>query len=71
MTVRVRGGRFMVDVRHRWEDGRVDRIRLAVPPNMQTRRKAEAYERQILADLRAGVDPRRGRSFIGGVNARL
>lgn len=58
MTVRTRGGRFMLDVRHQL-DGRVQRFRLAVPEDKQTRRGAESYERQVLADLRAGIDPRR------------
>jgi integrase len=58
MAIRIRGGRFMLDVRHML-DGRVQRFRLAVPENKQTRRGAEAYERQVLADLRAGIDPRR------------
>lgn len=58
MTVRVRGGRFMIDLRHHHDDGRVDRIRLAVPEDKQSRRGAEAYERAVLADLRAGIDPR-------------
>lgn len=59
MTVRTRAGRFMIDLRHRREDGRVDRIRLAVPPHLQTRRGAERYERQVLTELRLGLDPRR------------
>lgn len=59
MTVRVRGGRFMLDVRHRFEDGHVERIRLAVPDDKQNRRAAEAWERSVLQDLRAGIDPRR------------
>lgn len=57
MTVRLRQGRWMLDIRHRHNDGRVERIRRAVPDNMQSRRKAEQYERQVLHDLRAGVDP--------------
>lgn len=59
MTVRVRGGRFMLDIRHHHEDGRVERIRVAVPEDKQSKRAAEAYERSVLADLRAGIDPRR------------
>lgn len=59
MTVRTRAGRFMIDLRHRREDGQVDRMRLAVPPHLQTRRGAERYERQVLAELRLGLDPRR------------
>ena len=64
MTVRVRGGRFMLDVRHQL-DGHVQRFRLAVPEDNQTRRGAESYERQVLADLRAGIDPRREGAGIG------
>lgn len=60
MTVRVRGGRFMLDVRHTWPDGRRERIRLAVPDDMQSRRGADRFERQILADLARGIDPRGG-----------
>lgn len=60
MTVRIRGGRFMLDVRHQL-DGHVQRFRLAVPEDNQTRRGAESYERQVLADLRAGIDPRRSK----------
>lgn len=59
MTVRVRGGRFMIDLRHHHEDGRVERIRVAVPKDKQSKRAAEAYERTVLADLRAGISPRR------------
>lgn len=59
MTVRTQAGRFMIDLRHRHEDGHVDRIRLAVPPHLQTRRGAQRYERQVLAELRLGLDPRR------------
>lgn len=59
MTVRTRSGRFMIDIRHQHEDGRVERFRLAVPAHLQTRRGAISYERQVLADLRVGLDPRR------------
>jgi len=59
MTVRLRGNRFMLDIRHERPDGTVDRIRIAVPEDKQTRRGAEAHERLVLADLRAGLDPRR------------
>lgn len=58
MTVRVRGDHFMLDIRHQGSDGRVERIRIAVPKDKQSRRAAEAYERTVLADLRAGIDPR-------------
>lgn len=58
MTVRVRGTRFMLDISHQLGGGRVDRIRVACPKHITSRRAAEAYERTVLADLRAGVDPR-------------
>lgn len=58
MTVRVRGGRLMIDISHKLGGGRVDRIRVAVPKHITSRRAAEAYERTVLADLRAGIDPR-------------
>lgn len=58
MTVRVRGGRFMLDLRHHHSDGRVERIRIAVPKDKQSRRAAEAYERTVLADLDRGIMPR-------------
>ncbi len=61
MAVRVRGGRFMLDIRHHHGDGRVERIRIAVPKDKQSRRAAEAYQRTVLADLRAGIDPRASR----------
>lgn len=64
MTVRTRGGRFMLDVRHQL-DGRVQRFRLAVPDNMQSRRGAQSYERQVLADLSRGIDPRAGKEEHG------
>ncbi len=58
MTVRTRRGRFMIDIRHHHDDGRVERFRLAVPDHLQTRRGATRYERMVLADLRVGLDPR-------------
>lgn len=53
MTVRVRKNGWMVDVRYEGA-----RYRVAAP-KCTSRRKAEAFERAVLADLRAGIDPRR------------
>lgn len=52
MTVRLRGDRFMVDVRH---NGR--RYRMSVPKDKNTRRGAAQFEREVLLDLEAGLDP--------------
>lgn len=52
MTVRKRGAVWWVDVRH---EGR--RIRKPCPKHITSSRAAEAHERRVLEDLRAGLDP--------------
>ncbi|MEM7155507.1 MAG: site-specific integrase [Myxococcota bacterium] len=59
MAITTHRGKLVIDLRHTWPDGRRERIRLRVPKDKLTRRKAEAFERTVLAQLRAGVDPRK------------
>jgi integrase len=58
MTVSHRRGRYCVDVRVNIS-GRVERVQLVAPAQYQSKRGAEQYERIVIAELRAGRDPRR------------
>jgi len=49
MSVRKRGQKWMVDIVYQFPDGRVERIRKVSP--VQTRRGAEAYERELRQTL--------------------
>jgi hypothetical protein len=51
--------RLVFDKRHTWEDGRRERIRLRVPDEMQTPRKAAVFQRSMLELLSRGIDPRK------------
>lgn len=60
MTVRIRAGHYTIDFRVTDpETGKVERYRIACPPDKQSQRKAEAFERACKADIARGIDPRR------------
>ena len=59
MAITTHRGRLVIDLRHNWPDGRRERIRIRVPDDKLAPRKAAAFERTILAQLRAGIDPRK------------
>ena len=52
-------GKLVFDKRHTWPDGRRERIRFRVPDDMQTQRKLASFQRNVLALLDRGVDPRK------------
>jgi hypothetical protein len=60
MTVAHRRGKRPVRRGHtpHHPNGRVERIRLQVPPRYKGEGGAQQFERSVLADMRAGIDPR-------------
>lgn len=59
MAITTHRGKLVLDLRHTWPDGRRERIRIRVPNDKLAPRKAAAFERTVLAQLRAGIDPRK------------